>query len=90
MKVVILSGKANQGLSWITAGASVGSLQLVNRPLVNFAIESLQQQLEICCFQVLGDSHSKQLINHAETYLDWETSIQEYTDDSKCNSDEVL
>jgi len=90
MKVIILSGQANQAISQITAGEAVGALQLVNRPLVNFIMETLQQQLNIGCFQMLGDSDAQKIINNVEFHLDWGTSIQPFTDDCLCDSEEVL
>lgn len=90
MKVIILSGKANKALSWLTNGNAVGSLQLVSKPVLNFTLEALQEQLNINCFDVLGDSRSPSLITKVSEYMQWGVSIQEYKNDSADNSGEVL
>jgi len=90
MKIVILSGKVKGVLSELTTGEAIGSLPLVNKRLLNFTLEVLQEQLQVCCFQVLSCGRSKEFINRISEHLDWECSLLEFKGDSEYDSEEVL
>jgi len=90
MKIIIVSGQANLELNSLTRGEAVGALQLVNKPVLNYTLEALQQQLKIYQFQVLGDNRSQELIEKVQKQLNWAIDIQGYSNEPSRRMEEVL
>lgn len=90
MDIIILSGKAKQSLTGLTAGKSIGALQLVNQPVVNFMQDAILNQLKVSHFQVLAPSRHTALVSTVNPNLDWLVSVQEYAYRLEKQADEVL
>lgn len=60
MNSVILSGTVNHELKWIADNNSTGSIQLINKPLVCYSVDAIQQtgQLENLYFHSGNDVES--------------------------------
>lgn len=91
MKIIILSGMANQSVNCLSAGEAVGTVHFVSKPLINFVLDALQEKLKPLCFQVLSESSViDALINKSAAYLDWGTLLQPYVAVDKHDPEELL
>lgn len=80
MKTIFITGTVNNPkLSLLTGDGCVGTLCMVNRPLLAYTIHSLQSSVRPSLF-ALGSSCNVKALNQALiAYLDWHTRIENIT-----------
>jgi len=90
MRIIILSGRPTQELDHLTLEEPVGALQVVNKSLLNFTLETLQEQLGVKKFEVLAGIHSEELINKLEENMLLEVSLDCYDDAYQDQAEDIL
>jgi len=91
MKTIIISGSANKSLNHLVSGKAVGLLHFINKPLINFTIEAIEDSMGLSKYFLQGTVEQvKNVTEMAQIYLHWFTSLQLYPNIVNNSSEDIL